>query len=120
MTARLRLVGEGEGRPSRAPAPGIPRALKAIAGVAGLAAALALYVASTGAEGRALRSLAEPERRALLARTLDNLRTVCRTPAEGIRDFCADQASLAIEFRECDADCRGLAAAQLARSRAAR
>lgn len=73
--------------------------------VAGTAAYL---VWAGGAESRALRGLPEGERRALYARTLRDLETVCDHPPEALLRHCARQAQFLSEFPECDAACRGL------------
>jgi hypothetical protein len=53
-----------------------------------------------------LRDLPESQRRAFFQRTLETLRTTCME-ASGPRltDYCREQANLAAEFPECDADC---------------
>ncbi|HEX7508336.1 MAG TPA: hypothetical protein VF550_16290 [Polyangia bacterium] len=57
----------------------------------------------------------QPERQALYARTLQNLRSVCSPPSDALHDFCRDQARLALEFSECDRACQQLADRQLSR-----
>jgi hypothetical protein len=57
----------------------------------------------------------EPERRALLERTMENLATVCADGVDGLRDWCRGEADLAIQIPECDKVCEGLAARQLSR-----
>jgi hypothetical protein len=86
--------------------------LRAILIALGLLLAIGLlgrWVIGRQDEGRALRTLPEPERRALYERTLENLRTVCAREGTGdLRDFCADQAKVARELPECGAECRQL------------
>jgi hypothetical protein len=85
------------------------RWLRWCAVVAGLAGILLLYMRDEGAERRALQTMPAPERQALFARTLKNLTQVCAEPADGMEDFCFDQARLAVEFPECDPACQALA-----------
>jgi len=60
----------------------------------------------------ALLALPSAERVALYQRTLENLRSVCdRSRPSGLDSFCADQAELALDFEDCDAECRKLALA---------
>jgi hypothetical protein len=92
-----------------------PRWLKWIALAAGIACALLLFIYSEGAERRAIRGLSEPERHALLARTLQNLNSICSPADDAMRDFCREQARLAMEFPECDKACQELADRQLSR-----
>jgi hypothetical protein len=118
MSAKLRLVPETEEREANATElrqrriPGWPKWAVLVAGLAG---AIFFWVWSDGAEERAIRHLPVSDRQALLARTLQNLRSVCQSPDEGMRSFCAEQARLAIAFPECDVACRALAEKQLSR-----
>jgi hypothetical protein len=85
-----------------------------VAALAVLAAAFA-YVWLSGSEERAIRNLPDQPRRALFLRTLENLRTVCTTAPDNLRDFCQEQANLALRFQECDRTCQALAFRQLSR-----
>jgi hypothetical protein len=51
----------------------------------------------------------------LLARTVQNLKSICSPAEEAMRDFCREQAQLALEFQECDRACQELAGRQLSR-----
>ena len=83
--------------------------------IAGIAGAIVLLVWSEGAERRAIRGMHQPERQQLYARTLQNLESVCAPPDNAMRNFCAGQARLALEFPECDRICQKLAYRQLSR-----
>jgi hypothetical protein len=64
-----------------------------------------------------LDHLPEPERHALLTRTLESLGSVCepgRFPE--LAAYCSDQAELALRFSECDHACQVLARSRLRRS----
>jgi hypothetical protein len=74
-----------------------------------------LWIHSEGAERRAIRDMPTSERQALLARTVQNLKSVCAPPSDAMRDFCREQAQLALEFQECDQVCQDLADRQLSR-----
>ncbi len=65
---------------------------------------------SWGGERRALARLDPPTRAALLAHTLDDLRSVCLRPnATHPANWCRRQAEFALELDECDAACRAAA-----------
>jgi hypothetical protein len=64
----------------------------------------------SGREGRAFERLPAEERRALLDRTLTNLRNVCSGPDEvQLQRFCEEQALVALRLPECDAECKVVA-----------
>jgi hypothetical protein len=72
------------------------------------------------ADTREIQALSDAQRIPLYHRTLENLRTVCDPAApRSLRDFCHDEAALALKFRECDADpgCRELARRHLPQPR---
>ncbi len=85
------------------------RALLVLAAVA-LVAILGGWAWWLTAPGRAIHQLPTPERSALFARTMDNVRTVCLPAhASGLDAFCDEQASLLITFPECGPSCVALA-----------
>jgi hypothetical protein len=100
---------------SRLPPFASPRpARSALAGAALLGGVLAIATGSwwwsSGGERREIRELPPAQRHALYQRTLENLKTICDpAPGRSVRDFCRNQAALALEFPECDDDCRRLA-----------
>lgn len=65
---------------------------------------------SRSAQDRALRSLPEPDRRALYDRTVDTLRTICARDegSDGLAEYCEEQAKVVLSLPECDAGCRNL------------
>ncbi len=72
-----------------------------------LVALVASVWGSWGGERRALARLDPPTRAALLARTLDDLRSVCLRPdATHPASWCRRQAEFALEFDTCDDACR--------------
>jgi hypothetical protein len=93
----------------------LPSWVKWTAIVLVIAGAILLLVHSEGAERSAIRDMPAPQRQALLARTVQNLRSICSPPEDAMRDFCRDQAQLALEFQECDRPCQELVARQLSR-----
>ncbi len=79
-----------------------------------LAVVLVALVASVwnswGGERRAIARLDPPTRAAVLARTLEDLRSVCLRPdAAHPASWCRQQAEFALSFDECDAACRAAA-----------
>jgi hypothetical protein len=100
---------------SRAPAPAPARSARgALAGTVLLAGVLVLAIGywwwSAGGEGREIRELPPAQRHALYQRTIENLKTICDpAPGRSVREFCRNQARLALEFPECDDDCRTIA-----------
>ena len=121
MTAKLEMLSEtseAPGEQSRVdPAPGWAAWITIIVALGGV---LLLWVWSEGSEGRAIRALPPGERQALYTRTVQNLGSVCSLPDDDMRDFCGDQARLALEFPECDHACQELAKRQFARVRSHR
>jgi hypothetical protein len=93
----------------------VPGWMKWIALIVGIAGAILLLIHSEGAERRAIRDMPAPERQALLARTVQNLKSICSPAENAMRDFCREQAQLAVEFQECDKACLELADRQLSR-----
>jgi hypothetical protein len=78
----------------------------------GLVGAVMLVWWSATADERAIRALPEAQRLALLKSTIANLKNVCDpAPPRSMREFCREQAELAVKFRECarDPDCQELA-----------
>src|SRR5512138_1674005 len=67
-------------------------------------------------EERAIREMPAAEREAFFTRTLQSFRSVCTAPADALRDHCAGQAHLLLEFPECDQACQGLASGWLSRA----
>lgn len=57
-----------------------------------------------------VRSLSRREQAALYARTLENLRMLCRTPASDVASYCTEEANVAQRLPQCDASCRELIA----------
>ena len=93
----------------------LPTWVKWTALVVAMAGAILLWAHSEGAERRAIRDMPAPERNALLARTVQNLNSICSPPDNALRDFCREQAHLALEFQDCDRACQELADQQLSR-----
>jgi len=93
----------------------LPGWMKWIALIVGIAGAILLLIHSEGAERRAIRDMPAPERQALFARTVQNLKSICSPAGDAMRDFCREQAQLALEFQECDRACQELAGRQISR-----
>ena len=93
----------------------LPAWAKWTALVLAIVGAILLWIHSEGAERGAIRSMPAGERQALLARTVQNLKSVCSPSSDAMRDFCREQAQLALEFQECDKACQELAERQLYR-----
>jgi hypothetical protein len=93
----------------------LPAWVKWTALVVAIAGGILLLIHSEGAERRAIRDMPAPERQLLLTRTVQNLRSICSPPEDAMRDFCREQAQLALEFQECDRPCQELADRQLSR-----
>ena len=90
------------------------RGLVAAVVATGLVIAGAAYLWSAGEETRALRELPAEQRLGLYQRTIENLKTICDpAPGRSMRDFCREQAELALRFRECDEPCRVIARRQM-------
>lgn len=78
--------------------------------VLGAAGILGGWIWSSGESGRALRALPPGQRTELLHHAVAALRDICDPVAtRSLRDFCQQQAELALEFKECDAACQTLA-----------
>jgi hypothetical protein len=81
-------------------------------GVLAATAATLLWLSPPGAEGDAIRSLPEAERRSLYERTLRTLESPCkRHRGSGLESICRQQADFVVQFPECDAQCSALAEA---------
>lgn len=50
-----------------------------------------------------------PHRGEMYQRTLENARSFCEPAKPGLESYCRDQASLLLEFPECDPACVALA-----------
>ncbi|HEX9401344.1 MAG TPA: hypothetical protein VF912_14640 [Anaeromyxobacter sp.] len=75
-----------------------------------LLALVASVWSSWGGERRAVVRLDPTTRAAVLARTLEDLRSVCLRPdAAHPASWCRQQAEFALAFDECDAACRAAA-----------
>lgn len=100
----------------RPPAVAGPRGARARA-VVGVLAAVGLAAAIFHAverDKRALREIYQPDRAALYTRTLQNLETVCAGRGRfAVRDFCREQAMLALSLPECDERCSSAVRAAL-------
>jgi len=104
----------GNGRSSSVHLPSSPSSRPSPGALIATALATLLLVGATGywwwssaGEGREIRALPPAQRQALYARTMENLKTICDpAPGRSIREFCRGQAALALEFPECDDDCR--------------
>lgn len=90
----------------------------AIAVVVFAGVGLAMWRAA--ADRQAIQMLGEPERRALMLRTEEDLRTACSKPSDGLAEYCERQASFLLGFPECDGTCKSLAREQLTRAKAVR
>ncbi|MES1205430.1 MAG: hypothetical protein ABUS79_05790 [Pseudomonadota bacterium] len=105
--------------------PVAPRRVSRIVAAAWAAAILLVIVAVCGLawwdanlETRRIRALPDGVRLPLYQLTVRNLRGVCDPAASrSLRDFCHEQAALALRFRECetDASCQELARRHLPR-----
>jgi hypothetical protein len=115
MTARLEVTQEFERPEARPHHRGLLRVARWAALVAVIASLAFLVVWHEGAEGRAIRDMPTPERRALFDRTLQSLQRVCSPPVEAMRDYCGEQAWFALQFPECDHACEALAVRQISR-----
>ena len=115
MQTRLELAGDCEHPHEQAHRERSRLLRRLLVVMAALAATLLLVFGVDWADGRAIRGLPESSRHALYLRTVENLKTVCTTGNDGLRDFCVEQANLAMQFPECDKACRALAFAQISR-----
>lgn len=122
--SRLRLVRSNEPPPREPPLPRSPSSPKdwlVWLGLGGLlvVGCLLVWWFST-ADTREIQALPAAQRIPLYHRTMENLKTVCDPAApRSLRDFCHNEASLALKFRECDADprCQELARRHLPQPR---
>jgi len=73
---------------------------------------LIAFVASSGSTISKVRALPPAERAAVLQRALGNLRDVCLTN-DRPREFCKEQAGLALALTECTGACRSTAREEL-------
>ncbi len=55
------------------------------------------------------RALEDQKRAEMYRRTLENVRSVCAQPKPGLEGYCRDQATVLLEFPECDPACVALA-----------
>ncbi len=91
------------------------RALTSILVALGVLGGVAFWIWSQGAERRAIHDLPPDARKAVYARTLENVRSVCKTPDLALEEYCREQAALLLEFPECDDPCRELAYGRIVR-----
>jgi hypothetical protein len=94
-------TGGGAPEPSK-----VRRLAKTVLLAAAITLGLFYWWWGSDAESRAIRHLPSRERQALLSRTLENLRSVCQSPEDALREFCNTQAQMALEIPECDGACR--------------
>jgi len=57
----------------------------------------------------AVRALPAQQRTELYRRTFEDVQSVCSPPRSGLEGYCRSQATLLLEFPECDAGCAELA-----------
>ena len=67
-----------------------------------------VWVWQNAAQRQAVRDLPTQDRLAMFGRTLESVRSVCVPARSGLEGYCRSQATLLLEFPECDADCVGL------------
>jgi heme exporter protein D len=106
---------ESEAPDNHPPLGRLPAWVKWSAIAIAIASAILLLVHSEGAERRAILDLPAAERQALLARTVQNLKSICSPADDAMRNFCSGQARFALELPECDKACQELADRQLSR-----
>ena len=69
----------------------------------------AWLIGSIGQDGRALRDLPPPERRAVYERTIDDLRVLCApSHPKALQEHCRELAATVAPLPECDAACAEL------------
>jgi len=75
-----------------------------------IVAGLAIWgsVARESSQSRAFAEIPLEARQGLYQRTLENLR-FCKTASDAFARFCKEQAEFAVNFTECDAECKELA-----------
>jgi hypothetical protein len=106
----LRLLPGGRARTTAA------RALPILVGLAFLALLIALW-AGLSSDRHAIQALPVEQRLASLARTVAELREVCRDGRQvGLGEHCRELASYAALFDECRGECATLVQQQLARA----
>lgn len=76
-----------------------------------LAAAVLFWIWSPAPQTRAIRDLPASDRHVLYERTLATLRSPCNPDkgADGLLEYCRQQAEFIVQFPECDAACATLA-----------
>jgi hypothetical protein len=84
--------------------------------VAGVVAVVLLMAWCEDANRRAIRDMPVAERHAFFTRSLQNFVAVCTAHQDALHGYCADQASLPLQFSECDQTCQDLASRQLTRA----
>lgn len=78
-------------------------------------AVLVTIVSAYSPERQALRALPDDQRRAVLSRTVDELRRFCGDERpDALKEHCRELASFAAQFEECHGDCEALTHRQLA------
>ncbi len=91
--------------------PGIPRrALIAVAIAVALVTGALLWTSVRLIRGAQVARLPEAQRHALYERTRADLELCASAAGKLIKKHCEHQADLIVEFPECAADCRALAA----------
>lgn len=118
--ARSRPQGWHGPHPYRSPAEGKPsrpdwwvglrKIVLVTLGVLAVVAGIGYWIWSQGTERRALAALPASERQELFHRTVESLR-FCQAHArqDSFREYCEQQASLAVSFPDCGGPCRALA-----------
>jgi hypothetical protein len=109
----LRVV-EGGSRERVGRRPDTARLLLVTFVVLAIATALFAAIGSLTSVRRGVRALPDGERRALLSRTVDELRQYCAPgrPA-GLADHCRELATFAAQFDECRGECESLVRREL-------
>jgi len=72
---------------------------------------MVMWIATSGGSG-SVRQLPAGQRAALVQRSLQNLRELCRA-SDRPREFCREQANLLLSLPECDETCRTEARGEL-------
>jgi hypothetical protein len=103
--------GHRNGSPSPSSPTGHPLARRTLLSAIAMGGLFALVAGhwwwSSAGEGREIRALPAEQRQGLYKRTIEDLKTICDpAPGRSVRDFCRRQAAFALEFPECDDDCR--------------
>ena len=101
----LRLVPEDRRDPARVA--GWRVRIGAVAAI--VVATVAAFVLWRSSPARGVRALPPEQRRALLSRTVDELRQFCRDGRpDALADHCRELASFAAQFDECRGECETL------------